>query len=458
MIRILFAILISCSFSISYFAQTTKVGFFDKLASTKFISQGTELYNAGGTTDALMVFKQARVKNPNNWKAYYWLATTEFEVNSYDLALEDANKALELTKDKSNGELQLLLGKINHKLNLIESALAYFKSAKGTFGEKEAKDLDIPIFIAQCEFALNEKKNGVQNKRLSISDKLNTKYDEYSPILIDGGKQMFFTARTPETIGNNLNPDDQRFFEDIYHAVLNSSTGNWEIKAETMDGINTEGFDALNFVSRDGLYGLGTLNTSASKEKTTTSSEIFEINTDIPGTWGSPEIIKNSDINSSFFEGSATITDTVFNEDESYYQVMYFVSDRNGDKSLTDIFSVEKKNGVWQTPKILPKEINSLGRETTPFISPDGKYLFFSSDALPGMGGYDIYYSENLGSSWGKPVNLGATFNTIDDDSHFQIYFDMKKAVMAGIQENDGVYNYDLFEINLEGLDFPFLK
>jgi Tol biopolymer transport system component len=107
---------------------------------------------------------------------------------------------------------------------------------------------------------------------------------------------------------------------------------------------------------------------------------------------------------------------------------------------------------------MLPKEINSLGRETTPFISPDGKYLFFSSDALPGMGGYDIYYSENLGSSWGKPVNLGATFNTIDDDSHFQIYFDMKKAVMAGIQENDGVYNYDLFEINLEGLDFPFLK
>jgi hypothetical protein len=137
---------------------------------------------------------------------------------------------------------------------------------------------------------------------------------------------------------------------------------------------------------------------------------------------------------------------------------MYFVSDRNGDKSLTDIFSVEKKNGVWQVPKMLPKEINSLGRETTPFITPDGKFLFFSSDALPGMGGYDIYYSENLGSSWGKPVNLGATFNTIDDDSHFQIYFDMKKAVMAGIQENDGVYNYDLFEINLEGLDFPFLK
>jgi Tol biopolymer transport system component len=137
---------------------------------------------------------------------------------------------------------------------------------------------------------------------------------------------------------------------------------------------------------------------------------------------------------------------------------MYFVSDRTGDKTLTDIYSVEKKNGVWQTPKVLPKEINTNGRETTPFITPDGKYLFFSSDALPGMGGYDIYYAENLGATWGKPVNLGAKFNTVNDDSHFQIYVNIKKAVLAGIEENEGVYNYDIFEVNVEGMDFPFLK
>jgi hypothetical protein len=287
---------------------------------------------------------------------------------------------------------------------------------------------------------------------------LNTKYDEYAPILIDGGKQLFFTARNSETTGGNLNPEDQRFFEDVYHAIWNAEIGEWKINIETFDGINTEGFDALSFVSRDGLYGLGTLNTAASKEKTTTSSDIFEINTDIPGTWGGVEIIKNSGINNSFFDGSASITDTIYNEDETFSQTMYFVSDRTGDKTLTDIYSVEKKNGVWQTPKILPKEINTNGRETTPFISPNGKYLFFSSDALHGMGGYDIYYSENLGPSWGKPVNLGAKFNTVNDDSHFQIYFELKKAVLAGVDENEGVYNYDIFEVNVEGMDYPFLK
>jgi len=456
MIRFLLVVLVGISFT--GFSQSTKVKFFDKLASSKYISDGSEMYNIGRTSDALMFFRQAKVKNPNNWKAYFWLSTAEFELNSYDMALANASKALELTKEKSDGELQMLLGKINHKLSMIESAIVHFKNAKSDFGDKLAEDYDVPILIAQCEFALNEQKNGVQNKRISISSKLNTKYDEYGPILFDGGKQLFFTARNSETTGGNLNLEDQRFFEDMFHAVWDAKNGEWVLNTETFDGINTEGFDALTFVSRDGLYGLGTLNTAASKEKTTASSEIFEIKTDILGTWDDVEIIKNSGINNSFFDGAASITDTLYNEDESFTQTMYFVSDRTGDKTLTDIYSVEKKNGVWQTPKVLPKEINSKGRETTPFISSDGKYLFFSSDALPGMGGYDIYYAENLGVTWGKPVNLGAIFNTVNDDTHFQIYFDFKKAVLAGIDENEGVYNYDIFEVNIEGLNFPFLK
>jgi Tol biopolymer transport system component len=108
--------------------------------------------------------------------------------------------------------------------------------------------------------------------------------------------------------------------------------------------------------------------------------------------------------------------------------------------------------------KPLLKTINTDGRETTPFITPNGRFLFFSSDALPGMGGYDVYYSENVNGVWENPVNLGATFNTVNDDTHFQIYPYLKKAVMAGINENEGIFNYDIFQVDLNGLDFPFLK
>ena len=74
------------------------------------------------------------------------------------------------------------------------------------------------------------------------------------------------------------------------------------------------------------------------------------------------------------------------------------------------------------------------------------------------MGGYDVYYSENVNGVWGNPVNLGATFNSVNDDTHFQVYPRLNKAVIARINETEGLFNYDIFQIDLNDLDFPFLK
>jgi hypothetical protein len=256
-----------------------------------------------------------------------------------------------------------------------------------------------------------------------------------------------------------MNPEDQLFFEDIYFAEIDSTTGEFALVPEVIEGINTEGFDALNFVSRDGLYALGTVNTSASKEKTTESSDLFEMTADEPGTFAGMEILKNKLINSTFYDGASCITDSLYIDEDNYIQTLYFVSDRNATKKMTDIYYIEKKNGIFSEEiKVLPDVINTTGRETTPYITGDGRFLFFSSDALPGMGGYDIYYSENVGGLWSTPKNLGASFNTVNDDTHFQIYPDLKKAVMAGITESEGIYNYNLFEVDLSGLEFPFLN
>jgi hypothetical protein len=255
-----------------------------------------------------------------------------------------------------------------------------------------------------------------------------------------------------------MNPDDQRFFEDIYQASWNEESKTWVLNEEAIEGVNTEGFDALNYVSEDGMYALGTLNTSASKEKTTASSEIVEYGSGDPGILSSATLINQKDLNTSYFEGAATVSDTVIYEDETTSQWMVFVSDRNGEKSMTDLYIVEKKDDIFQQVLAMPKGINTTGRETTPYLSPDGNTLFFSSDALPGMGGFDIYYCKKENGTWGSPVNLGAQFNTVNDDTHFQWYPSMKKAVLASISENDESFNYQLFEIDLTGLDLPFLK
>ena len=451
----LISILFLCFTTLGQLEKTSKI---NQLKSMQLIKEGEDLLDVGRVKDAYMVFKSAIEKDPNQWEAYFGLAVTEFEFNNFYAADENAQKAELLISDKKSADLALLQGQIKHRIGALNEAINYYSKAKDEFGEKNADYYGIPIYLAQCKFALDQKEKGILNKLVPFPSNVNSTYDEYGAILSSDGVHLFFTARTPESKGTNENAGDQRFFEDIVHYEWDAEKNEWILSARAIEGINTEGFDALNYISKDGKYALGTINTAASKEKTTKSSDIFEVFSDEAFLFEKIDLIKNKAINTSYFDGAATITDTIFSDNGDFSQILYFVSDRKAEESLTDIYSIERKNGVWMDMKSLLKTINTDGRETTPFITPNGRFLFFSSDALPGMGGYDVYYSENVNGVWGNPVNLGATFNSVNDDTHFQVYPQLKKAVMARINENEGLFNYDIFQVDLNGLDFPFLK
>jgi len=451
----LFSILFLCFSSLGQLEKTSKI---NQLKSQQLIKDGEDLLDAGRVKDAYMVFKSAIEKDPNEWEAYFWVAMTELELTNFYAADENAQKAELLISDKKSADLALLQGQIKHRLGALNEAINYYSKAKDEFGEKNAAYYGIPLYLAQCKFALDQKEKGILNKCIPFSSNVNSTFDEYGAILSSDGLHLFFTARTPESKGNNENVGDQRFFEDIVHYEWDAEKNEWILSARAIEGINTEGFDALNYISKDGKYALGTINTAASKEKSTKSSDIFEVFSDETFLFEKIDLIKNKAINTSYFDGAATITDTIFNDNGDFSQILYFVSDRKAEESMTDIYSIERKNGVWMDMKNPLKTINTDGRETTPFITANGRFLFFSSDALPGMGGYDVYYSENVNGVWGNPVNLGATFNSVNDDTHFQVYPRLKKAVIARINENEGLFNYDIFQIDLNGLDFPFLK
>ena len=429
----LFSILFLCFSSLGQQEKTSKI---NQLKSQQLIKEGEDLLDAGRVKDAYMVFKSAIEKDPNEWEAYFWVAMTELELTNFYAADENAQKAELLIRDKKSADLALLQGKIKHRLGALNEAINYYSKAKDEFGEKNADYYGIPIYLAQCKFALDQKEKGILNKFIPFSSNVNSTFDEYGAILSSDGLHLFYTARTPESKGNNQNSDDQRFFEDIVHYEWEADKNDWILSSRAIEGINTEGFDALNYISKDGKYALGTINTAASKEKSTKSSDIFEVFSDETFLFEKIDLIKNKANNTSYFDGAASITDTILSENGDFSQTLYFVSDRKAEESMTDIYSIERKNGVWMEMKNLLKTINTDGRETTPFITPNGRFLFFSSDALPGMGGYDVYYSENVNGVWGNPVNLGATFNSVNDDTHFQVYPRLKKAVIARINEN----------------------
>ena len=100
---------------------------------------------------------------------------------------------------------------------------------------------------------------------------------------------------------------------------------------------------------------------------------------------------------------------------------LYFSSNRVGGYGGYDIYVCYMKNGEWSYPKNLGPTINTLGNEITPFFNEES--LYFASDYMHGMGGYDIFESKVNGGLWTQPTNMGNGINSPGDD----YYPSMKK-------------------------------
>jgi tetratricopeptide (TPR) repeat protein len=453
-INILIALGCLLSSQLTY-AQKDNPNAIDKASVNLMVSKSMELYDLGRLNDAISLLKKAELKDTANWKIQYCMGKCFYDLTMYYAAEECANRAFELINrlDDAEAGLNELLGNINHRLGLVDAAAMHFKKTAQIMGAKAAKNNDILVYIEQCELALADSKAGVINLRKSLSATLNTIDDEYAPILTRDGKELFFTARKPETTGNNINPDDQKHYEDMYHAIWDESLKDWVVQSSTFVDLNTNGFDALSYVSEDGLYGLCTINTSAA-EKTTKSSDIFEITSETPFRWSAMDVIKNKSINTDYFEGSATQS---LDPNGGEGEIMVFITDRKAEDSGMDMFFAPKTDGTWGSAKALPKNINSLGDETTPYLTNDGKFLFFSSNGLPGYGGYDIYYCQNIDGNWSAPVNLGMAVNSVNNDTHFQFNTKTNQAVFASICQNGDYFSYDVFQADLSKMSYPFI-
>ncbi len=131
-------------------------------------------------------------------------------------------------------------------------------------------------------------------------------------------------------------------------------------------------------------------------------------------------------------------------------KTLYFISDRPGGYGGYDIYrSIKNDNGEWGTPMNLGPNINTTGNEKSPFIHPDGKTLYFSSDGWMGLGGYDIFYSRlNDDGTWSKPVNLGYPINSPDDEVGFLVSTDGSQGYFASNKFN-GKGGWDLYSFEL---------
>lgn len=425
----------------------TVTGIVDKSAALILIDQGKQLISQAKVRDALIVFKEAALKDPNSWKPAYWTAYCHYKLNNFGYARQYGEEAVLKGNSEVDKDVYDILGSSYHRIGSIDTALMYYQTALNELSKTRAKELRIEKKIADCEYAKEQQKIGA-NKRVAMRGEVNSGFNEYGPILSDNGQRLYFTSRRGNTTGGRVNPDDQEYFEDIYTAVWNAGTQQWDSVTNNIERLNTDGFDALSHLSIDGLSAIVILNNTATDaKKITGSSDICEAVFTNKGKWAPPKVIANKTINTTFMEGSATLT--------ADGNTMYFVSDRKGDKRSTDIYMVQRQGKKWGTAVQLSDSVNTTGRETTPYITPDGRYLFFSSDGRTGMGGLDVYVCENTGSGWTSPKNLGISVNSVNDDTHFKIYRDLNKVIMAGFTIQGQKSSMDMYEISLDQLTLP---
>jgi hypothetical protein len=125
---------------------------------------------------------------------------------------------------------------------------------------------------------------------------------------------------------------------------------------------------------------------------------------------------------------------------------LVFASDKEGSLGGTDLFISRDTGGKWSAPESLGKMINTNGNEYFPYLDQENN-LYFSSDKLPGHGGYDLFSCKYNGESWDKPVNMSDFINSSDDDVAIVIN---KSDGKTGFFTRKSGKNLQLFRISLK--------
>jgi tetratricopeptide (TPR) repeat protein len=412
------------------------------IAEKMFEAKGK--FNTGDYRGAISIYREVIDQNSKHILAHYYSGEAHLAIKHYDLALEYAEKTKGLITDKPLKELDLLFGKIYQKLGKHDEAIASLEKYRVGLTEKQISDEEIDLMISQCKKAKEVMDAAQPNIAVTkMGPEINSPTDDFGLVPSPDGKTLYFTSRRSDTQGSSVDIlGDFKFFTDIYVCTWDSVNGKWNEADNDLAGkLNTEYHESVNYISPDGNMMLVYRNIIDA----TKSGDIYFSKRSIKtGKWSEPKSFDKKTINTTFWESSACLTGDG--------NTIFFLSERLGGEGESDIYTSSKVGGKWTQPVSVGSNVNTRYDENTVYVTPDGRWMFFSSRGHNSMGGYDIFRSENQAGVWSAPVNLGAPINTVDDDLHFVLTADKKRAYMSTIAEH-GKNERDIYVIDLSNVD-----
>lgn len=274
---------------------------------------------------------------------------------------------------------------------------------------KESKD-SVKNVLAQNEIlgakqAMGMKEN-VQLVVDNIGTGVNTPNNEYSPSITGDGNTLYFTAFRSKGIIKLDGKEDDPYVK-VYKSMRDTA-GEWSKAIALDDKINRVGAHQGGVaLSTDGKMMYFTRIGLSGNE--VTQSNLYVSKKQDDGTFGNVNEVKS--LNGKYIIKHPNVGEMYGKE------VLFFASNMDGTKGGFDIYYATKnEDGSFGIPVNAGNVINTLGDEETPYYR-DGK-LYFSSNGLPGMGGFDIFVANWDGSTWSTPKNLGTGYNSSTNDRY----------------------------------------
>jgi len=209
---------------------------------------------------------------------------------------------------------------------------------------------------------------------------------ETHPAFTPDGRTLYFVRSTPQ-------------FTDWKIHVSRWKDGRWS--RPEMAPFSGKYRDADPFVTADGKQLWFISDRPVDEKSTKTDMDIWVMNRSRSGEWGEPRNL--AALNS---EGNEWLPRLAANG------TIYFGSDRPGGRGRTDLYRAPRVDAGFLEVENLGPIVNSEADEYEPCIAPDESFLVFMADGRPGSsGGGDLYITYRKDGAWTPPKNLGPTIN-----------------------------------------------
>ena len=440
----LFCLLLFSTFSFDQITDDEVVKLIQEGSEQQLVSENSRmmqeflLYHAEMVADKLLTLKPES-SNYNYRKGFVVLESRKDYMSAIPFLEKailkiDANfDAYGVSEKSAPPDALFHLATCYHFNEDIEKAKMYYNSFLSASKDKSELYGVTKLRLVQCENAIAAMANPVDVKLKNTGNKINSKFADYAPVVSLDGSALFYTSKRPWENGEAeafRNPENNQYPEDVYVSYLNSDSVWMEPKR--LEFCLPKRNEATLAVSMDErkiyLY-----------EDSTGNGDIYY--TDFYSSkFSDIKRLKDKDINTNYWE-----THCMVSHDRSR---MFFTSDRPGGLGGRDIYmSKRKADGTWSSPINLGPKVNTPNDEDAPFVSIDNSMLYFSSNGVKSIGGFDIMVCDLLeDDNWSDSRNLGYPFNSTSDDIYYTTTSDGLRGYMTSFRK-DGYGEKDIYEI-----------